>query len=152
MYKATVRALIKHGMTQLERGNPEFLFRLASPDVELAFPGDNSWSTVHRAARPGRDRHVTHRGVDECRAFAQRFIEVGINYRIEDILVNGPPWNMRVAVRAYDYIEGADGVDDYNNRAVSMLEMRWGRLIRWETYEDTQRLADWDARHGADER
>ena len=83
---------------------------------------------------------------------AERFIEVGIKYRIEDILVNGPPWNMRVAVRAYDYIEGADGVDDYNNRAVSMLEMRWGRLIRWETYEDTQRLADWDARHGADER
>ena len=61
------------------------------------------------------------------------------------ILVNGPPWNARVAIRAHDFI-AVDAGDDYNNRVVAFLEIRWGRLIRWEDYEDTERLAAWDER------
>ena len=32
----------------------------------------------------------------------------------------------------------------YNNRAVLFLELRWGRLIRWEDYEDTERVTAWE--------
>ena len=60
-------------------------------------------------------------------------------------LVDGPPWNIRVALRAHDFVEGADG-DEYNNRLVAFLEIRWGRLVRWEDYEDTERVATWDQR------
>ena len=63
---------------------------------------------------------------------------------VTDILVNGPPWNMRVAVRAHDFRAGPNG-DDYNNRVVAFLELRWGRLRCWEDYEDTERIARWDA-------
>ena len=116
---------------------------MASPDFELAFPGDNSWSTMFRPHRAGRKRHVTHRGIDEGTAFAERFVREGVQFEIEDILVNGPPWNTRIAVRAHDFIEGADG-DRYNNRALLFLETKWGRLVRWEDFEDTQRTAAWD--------
>lgn len=27
-------------------------------------------------------------------------------------------------------------------------EIRWGRLVRWEDYEDTERVASWDASNG----
>ncbi|HMQ28109.1 MAG TPA: hypothetical protein PKA98_19120 [Acidimicrobiales bacterium] len=60
--------------------------------------------------------------------------------QVADILVNGPPWRTRVAVRAWDH--SPDGT--YTNRAVAWLELRWGRLQRWEDYEDTERVAAWD--------
>jgi ketosteroid isomerase-like protein len=145
MYKAAVRALVRHSISRLNAGDPTLLLRLASADAELAFPGDNSWAAMHRPVEKGRHRHVTHRGIEERRSFAQRFVNEGIQFEIEDILVNGPPWNLRVAVRAHDFIAGPTGGGDvYNNRAVLFLELRWGQLVRWEDYEDTERVATWD--------
>jgi ketosteroid isomerase-like protein len=149
MYKAAVRALVRRSISRLNQGDPSLLLRLASADAELAFPGDNSWAAMHRPVQKGRDRHVTHQGIEECRTFAARFVGEGIQFAIEDILVNGPPWNLRVAVRAHDFITDRTGGDDYNNRAVMFLELRWGRLVRWEDYEDTERVAAWDRQHEA---
>ena len=146
MYKAMVRALMRHSVERLNDGDYSLMLKLASPDFELAFPGDNSWATMFRQANPGRARHVTHRGIDEASAFADRFVDEGIQFVIEDILVNGPPWNTRIALRVHDYIADPDGGPDaYSNRAVLFLEVRWGRLVRWEDYEDTERVAAWDA-------
>ncbi len=144
MYKTAVRALIRHSIAKLNEGNPELLLRLAAPDAELTFPGNNTWATMHHAVEKGRRRHVTHRGIDECRSFAERFAAEGVQFEIEDILVNGGPWNTRVALRACTFVPGPDGVDIYNNRATAFLEIRWGRLVSWEDYEDTERTALWD--------
>ena len=147
MYKATVRALLRRGIARLNQGDPEMLLGMAVPDCELAFPGDNSWAAMYRPVVRGRDRHVTHQGVDECRAFAQRFVDEGVQFEVEDILVTGPPWNLRVALRTRTIAADPAGGDDrYNNRAVAFLELRWGRLVRWEDYEDTERVSDWDQR------
>lgn len=148
MYKTAVRAIVRHGIRRLNQGDPEFLLGLASPDAEIAFPGDNSWSSMHRPVQKGRRRHATHRGIEECRTFAQRFVDTGLQFEIEDILVNGPPWNTRVAVRANDHLPGPDG-DEYANRVVAFIELRWGRLVAWEDYEDTERVSDWDRRRAS---
>lgn len=63
-------------------------------------------------------------------------------------MVNGPPWRTRVALRVHDYALADDGTDAYNNRAVAFLELRWGRLVCWEDYEDSERTAAWDVRRG----
>jgi ketosteroid isomerase-like protein len=143
MYKATVRALVRHGIRRLNDGDPTFLLRLAAPEVEIVFPGENSWASMFRPVQKGRGSHPTHRGIDECRAFADRFAQEGLRFEIEDILVNGGPWRTRVAVRAQDYLAGPSG-DVYNNRVVAVLELRWGKLTSWEDYEDTERIAAWD--------
>jgi len=143
MYKAGVRALLRHGIRRLNAGDPSFLLRFAAPDAEIVFPGENSWAQMHRPIQRGRQPHATHKGIEECRSFAERFVAEGVQFEIEDILVNGPPWNTRVALRAHDFV--ADDHDDiYNNRVVAFIEMRWGRLHRWEDYEDTERIAAWD--------
>jgi hypothetical protein len=147
VYKTTIRALIRHGIGRMNAGDPSFMLRMAHPQAELVFPGDNSWSTMFRPVQKGPEPFVTHRGLPECEAFAQRFVTEGLQYRIEDILVNGPLWNTRVAVRAVDSLPG-DRADEYCNRFVSFLEIRWGRLCRWEVYEDTERSADWDRTRG----
>ena len=144
MYKTAVRALVRTGISRLNVGDPSFILRLASPGAELAFPGDNSWAAMFRPVEKGSDRHVTHRGLEECRRFAERFVGAGIQFEIEDILVNGPPWDLRVAIRARDFVPGPAGDDVYNNRVVALLELRWGRIVRWEDYEDTERVAAWD--------
>jgi ketosteroid isomerase-like protein len=145
VYKAAVRAFVRFSIERLNRGDPSLLLTLATPDAELAFPGNNSWAAMHRRVEKGRARHVTHRGIDECRTFANRFVDERVQFEIEDILVNGPPWKTRVALRVHDFVAGPDGADIYNNRAVAFLELRWGRLFRWEDYEDTERVAQWDA-------
>ena len=144
MYKRTVRALVRRGLRAISAGDPSVVLDMAAPSCELAFPGDNSWSAMFRPVLKGRQRHVTHRGIDECRAFADRFVAEGVQFDVEDILVNGPPWRLRVAVRAQTFAPSPDGPDRYNNRAVAFIELRWGRIVRWEDYEDSERVAEWD--------
>ncbi|MFW2334495.1 nuclear transport factor 2 family protein [Ilumatobacter sp.] len=145
MYKAAVRALLRSSIRRLNEGDLSMLLKLAHRDFELAFPGDNSWATMFRPTERGRQRFVTHRGIREGTAFGKQFVDEGVQFEIEDILVNGPPWNLRVALRVHDFVPSADGgPDEYNNRAVAFLEIRWGKLMSWEDYEDTERVAAWD--------
>ena len=62
MYKAIVRARVRRGIQKLNDGNAEFVLGLAVPDIELAFPGDNSWAAMYRPVKKSREQHVTHRG------------------------------------------------------------------------------------------
>lgn len=145
MYKATVRAGLRFAVKKLNEGDPSLFLRTARPDATIAFPGNNSWATMFRPVAPGRAVHITHDGIDECRAFAERFVAEGVQFEIEDIAVNGPPWRTRIALRVVSFVPGANGASDvYNNRAVAWMETRWGRLVSWEDYEDCQRVAAWD--------
>lgn len=91
MYKTLVRAVIQKSLDRLNAGDTSMLVRLASPDIELRFPGDNSWARMFRPVTKGRAPYATHRGLGECLAFADGFIKAGLHLDIEDILVNGPP-------------------------------------------------------------
>jgi hypothetical protein len=51
MYKAMIRARFRRNVRQLNQGNNQPLLKMAAPDAELAFPGDNSWAAMFR---PGR--------------------------------------------------------------------------------------------------
>jgi ketosteroid isomerase-like protein len=46
-------------------------------------------------------------------------------------------------MRLHSFLPSPDG-DKYNNRAIAILELRWGKLVAWEDYEDTERVAAWD--------
>lgn len=151
MYKAAIRALLRRQIAQLNNGNYEPLRKMAAPDAELTFPGDNSWARQFRAPQTGRTAHSTHRGVAELEAFAQRFVDNRLRIDVEDILVNGPPWNTRICVRATDVATDETGAEVYNNRIVLFIESRWGKIHRWEDYLDTERVSAWDREVGLDE-
>ena len=59
---------------------------------------------------------------------------------VEDVLVNGPPWNLRAAARVHHWIPGPDGDDVYSNRAVLVVRTVWGKIRSQEDYEDTERV------------
>ncbi|MGI8756386.1 MAG: nuclear transport factor 2 family protein, partial [Acidimicrobiales bacterium] len=147
MYKATVRALVRHGLKKLNAGDPSFLLAMAHPEADLAFPGDNSFAAMYRPVVKGPDAHITHRGADELQGFAHRFVRERLEFVVEDILVNGLPHRTRVAVRGRMRIPGPGlgAPDEYQNRIVAYITLGWGRMVAWEDYEDTERVSAWDA-------
>lgn len=144
MYKAAVRALIRRNIRALNQGNYGPALAMFDQDAELTFPGDNSWARQFRLPQPGREVFPTHRGRAEIETFLRTYVENRIQMEIEDILVNGPPWNTRVALRVHDWIQGPDGADIYANRAVLMVRTSWGRIRSQEDYEDSERAAALD--------
>lgn len=151
MYKTAVRALVRRNIDQLNKGNYQALLKMAAPDAELAFPGNNSWSRQFRTPRAGRTAFSTHRTRAELEAFARRFVAAGLRIEVDDILVNGPPWNTRICVRASDGATDASGMEVYSNRVLLFIESRWGRIRRWEDYLDTERVSAWDRSLGLDD-
>jgi ketosteroid isomerase-like protein len=146
VYKAAVRMLFRRNIERLNQGDYGPILAMFQPDATLAFPGDNSWSRQFREPQTGREPHVTHRGRTEIEAFLARYVEHGIQMQVEDILVNGPPWNMRAAARVHDWIVGESGEDIYANRAVLTVRARWGKIYEQEDYESTERVSAYDAR------
>ncbi len=144
MYKTGVRMMIRRNIEALNKGRYGPALAMFHDDAELAFPGNNSWSSQHRTPVAGRAPFPTHKGRVEIEAFLRRYVAHGIHMEVEDILVNGPPWNTRAAVRVHHWIAAADGHDLYANRAVLMVRASWGRVRSQEDYEDTERVSAFD--------
>ena len=144
MYKAAARWMIRRSIAKMNSGNYGAALKMFADDATLSFPGDNTWSNQHRRTQLGRETFATHRGRNEIEAFLQRYAREHIHMVVEDILVNGPPWNTRAAVRVHHWIEGVDGADVYTNRAVLFVNTVWGKIRSQEDYEDTERVAAYD--------
>jgi ketosteroid isomerase-like protein len=145
MYKAAVRAMIRRNIRLLNEGRYEPALAMFASDATLTFPGDNSWSRMFRGPQTGRESSPTHRGKSEIEAFLRRYVSLGIQMEVEDILVNGPPWNTRAALIVHDWANDADGNEIYANRAVLVVRSRWAKIVAQEDYEDTEHAAALDA-------
>lgn len=143
MYKAAVRWMIRRNIAKLNAGDHRPALAMYADDAVFSFPGQNSWAEQFHPLARGRRYHPTHRGKDEIAQFMQRFTGAELRLEIEDILVNGPPWNTRSAVVANVWSPG-DGGDRYTNRAVLYVTARWGKLRTHEDFEDTEAVAAFD--------
>lgn len=132
IYAATTRGLLRRTATRLMDGDVGALLRFYSENAELAFPGDSSWGRVYR-------------GRSEIEGFLRRFLAAGLRGETHDVLVNGPPWDTRIAIRFTDHARSDDGNLVYANRAIIFMRARWFRIVSEEVYEDTQKVAEFDA-------
>jgi ketosteroid isomerase-like protein len=132
-YVGATRALLRHNVAALMAGDPRPLLRLYAPNAQLEFPGEHSWGPVYR-------------GRDEIEGFLRRFLAAGLRGELGHVHVGGPPWATRIAAEFDDHAEDpATGERVYDNRAVIVLQTRWGRVVRERVYEDTQKVAAFDA-------
>jgi ketosteroid isomerase-like protein len=134
-YAQTVRAILRRNAAALFAGNPKPILRMYAPDATMVFPGEHSW---------GR----TYRGRDEIAAFLDRFHAAGLRGELGAIFVEGPPWATRIAIEFDDHARDAGGTKVYENRALIVLRTRWGRVVHEELFEDTQKVAAFDAHLG----
>lgn len=126
------KQLLDRVMARLRAGDIRLALALYANDVQMWFPGDNSWSGVYR-------------GKKELKAWLERFARVGIQIYPDEVVAAGPPWNTKVCIRGHDYVKSPEGQTVYENRYVIWAKLRWGRILEEETYEDTQKPKALDA-------
>jgi uncharacterized protein (TIGR02246 family) len=131
MYKAMVRRMVRQNVRALADGDPGPLLAGFAEDAVLVFPGRSSWAGEYR-------------GKDAIGAFLRRFLEAGLTGETHEILVNGPPWRMRVCVLFTDRAQDGDGRTVYENRVMFLVKARWGKVVSQEDFLDTQRVEAFD--------
>jgi uncharacterized protein len=123
--------ILSRVMARTRAGDIRPTLALDAKDVQLTFPGDNSWSG-------------TFRGKQAVKQWLERLARVGLQTFPDEVVAVGFPWNTTVCVRGHDYFRTADGETIYENRFVIWGKMKWGRLKEYEVYEDTQKAKAYD--------
>ncbi len=131
MFSWLAKRMLDRAYGRLNAGDPAMLLRLDAQDVRFRFPGESSWT-------------ADIRGRDEVERWLNRMIATGLQHRPEQVVVQGPPWNMTICLRSTDHLESPSGETVYSNRYVIWGRMAWGLLREYEVYEDTQRLKGLD--------
>jgi ketosteroid isomerase-like protein len=132
LYRATVKALFRRNMRRLGEGDIGPLTSTYADDVRFVFPGQSTWAGDYR-------------GKEEVTRFVERFVETGLQIEPDEILVNGPPWNTRFAVRYHDSYTAPDGEVVYENDGQFFGRIAWGKLKYYELHEDTEKVAEFDS-------
>ncbi len=121
------KKIIDRHLALLRAGDHRPLLRLYADDVRFVFPGDSTWSGEIR-------------GKEAMGQWLQRLVRAGLQNFADKVIVGGPPWNMTIAMRGWDYVKAPDGRTVYQNRYVLWGRMAWGRIKEYEAYEDTSKL------------
>jgi hypothetical protein len=120
------RRLISFQMARLRAGDLRPILLTDADDVQMRFPGENSWA-------PGANGKAEHA------RWLQRFIDVGLQIYPDEVVLKGFPWNQTVCVRGHDYLRSPEGELVYENRYVIWGRLVWGRMKEYEVYEDTEK-------------
>ena len=128
MYKAVVKKKTRAVYAALSRGDYEAVLGSFASEVLFQFLGD------HPLGGRLRDRELIRR-------WFQRYFGLFPDLRIEpqSIVVDGGPWDTRVATRFVATATLPDG-RPYVNNGMQFIRLRWGRVVEDFLYEDTQAL------------
>jgi ketosteroid isomerase-like protein len=129
MYSMIIGWFVRRQVGRLLAGDAEGTARQFSEDGEMVFPGRSSFGG-------------TFRGRTEIAAWLRRFVALKPQYTIHDVLVSGPPWNLRVAYRLTDRIG-----THYANEGIVYLRFRGLKAVHEQVFLDTERVAEWERDH-----
>ena len=123
--------VLRRAIRRVNAGDIGPMLSSYAQDAVSVFPGENSWGGEHR-------------GRDAIETFLRRFVRVGIQFEAREIVVSGWPWSATIWVRFSDHVKAPDGTVVYENRGVIRAKTRWGKIVLQETFEDTEKLAEFD--------
>ena len=126
-----VRRFVNFQLKALRNGNLKPVLWLDSRKVELLFPGDHSWSGLIKGKRAHK-------------AWLQRFVVSGLQIFADEVVFKGTPLRGTICIRGTDHLDTPDGERVYDNRYVIWAHLRWGKLRRYEVYEDTAKVTAFD--------
>lgn len=120
------KQLVTRMMAGLRARDLSLVLRLDADDVVLRFPGDSSWGGEFR-------------GKAEHERWLRRFVEAGLQIYPDQVVAGGPPWKMTLCVRGHVDLHSPEGEKVYDNSYVIWGLIRWGKLTKYEVFEDTQK-------------
>jgi len=117
--------MIARNMGSIRAGDPGPTLALDAEDVEFTFPGKSSFA-------PGA------KGKPELERWLRRFVAIGLQIYPDEVILKGFPWRQTICVRGQIHLDDPGEGRVYDNRYVIWGEIRWGKLRRYEVYEDTE--------------
>jgi len=128
VYRRIVEARVRKAWRRLAQHDYEYVLDQFSTRFEYSFAGDHAL---------GGTRHSR----EAMTGWFERLFELfpGIRFEVADVLVKGWPWRTRV-VALVDVSTDVAG-EPYRNEVAQTIQLRWGRIVRIRTLEDTQKLA-----------
>jgi ketosteroid isomerase-like protein len=127
--KRLVAGLVRRNYARLNRRDVELVLARFAPDARFRFGGD------HALAADLRGRDAVRAWFD--RAFA---LLPDLRFDVEDIVVAGPPWRLRIVTRYTARATGRDG-RAFAYTGVQFAATRWGTVTEDLLYPDTQAVA-----------
>ena len=127
MYRKIVEANVRKAWRRLAGGDYDYVLDQFANDFEYSFAGDHAL---------GGTRHSR----EAMAGWFERLFELfpGIRFELTDVLVKGWPWRTK-AVALVGISTNVAG-EPYRNEVAQTIELRWGRITRIRTLEDTQKL------------
>lgn len=142
VYKRIVGTKVRQVFDEINRGNYMAMIDGLAPSFEYTFHGNHALG----------GRRTTRESMID---WWERVLALlpGATFTIHEVLVSGPPWHTRVAVRGS--IAGSLPADGrYENSVFQFMTLKWGKVSSVETVEDLQKLqyALWVVAENGDER
>jgi len=130
LYHAMVQRKVRSAFDDLSRGNYGTVVQISHRNVHHVFAGDHPL---------GGERHSR----DAVKEWFERLFRLfpQLRFEVRDVLVKGWPWNTKVAVAWVAQVTPLVG-EPYANEGVHLIQFRWGRLMYFHAYEDSQKVAD----------
>ena len=125
MFSWLAKAMLNRNMARLREGDYAAVLKIDAKDIRFRFPGDSSWAAENRQPRRPWTLAAALRGD-------------GPKVDADEIIAQGPPWNMTLCVRGISYLDTEDG-RAYENRYVMWGRMSWGLLREYEVYRTLRR-------------
>lgn len=129
MYATIVASTVRKLYARLNKGEWQPIIDGLAPTFLYRFLGDNAVAGT-RTTRASME------------AWWQRLFRLmpGAQFEVREVLVNGMPWNTRVAVHVAIHATLPNG-QGYDNEFLQLMRLRWGKVTSVLTVEDTHRLS-----------
>lgn len=124
MYRQIVRRKVEQTFAAINAGDYMAMVDSLADEFTYHFHGDTALGGT-RTTRTGME------------LWWQRIMRLlpDAKFQVQEVLVNGPPWRTRIAVRLH--VRGTiPGSADYENTVFQFMTLRWGRVAAVETLED----------------
>jgi ketosteroid isomerase-like protein len=128
MYHAIVANQVRSIFRSISAGNWQPMVDGLAPDFAYRFYGEHALSG---------ERH-TRAAMEEWWQRIFRLLPGG-TFTVDEIIVQGPPWNTRVATRM-TITASLPGGTAYENVFTQFIHLAWGKVTRVWTLEDTAKL------------
>lgn len=128
MYHAIVRHKVAGIFKALNKGNYEPVLRMTARHFEHRFAGEHALSGCRT-------------DLDLTRTWYERLFRIfpNLRFQVQNIVINGWPWNTTVAVEWTDSYTLLNG-ESRSNSGVHFIRLKWGRGVSVRIYCDTEQL------------
>jgi len=129
MYAWLIGRAVRSRFAAMSRGDSEAVLRYFAEDACFRYGGR------HELAGDYRSRA-------EIASWFARFWELfRVEFVVHDVVISGPPWNVRLATRFTARVATADG-RCFVNHGMQYARIRWGKVREDRIYPDTQLVAE----------